>query len=73
MKENLKPYVYKHTKSVKARCGTFCRTVRRVIVSSKVKRLKARSRSENESEVGVQLLAIDPKPGDLPMSRVKRE
>ena len=34
MKENLKPYVYKHTKRVKARCGTFCRTVRRVVVCS---------------------------------------
>ena len=37
MKENLKPYVYKHTKHVKVRCGTFCRTVRRVNFSSEVK------------------------------------
>ena len=37
VKENLKPYVYKHTKHVKVRCGTFCRMVRRVIVCSKVK------------------------------------
>ena len=37
VKENLKPYVYKHTKCVNARCGTFCRTVRRVIVCSEVK------------------------------------
>ena len=37
VKENLKPYVYKHTKHVKVRCGTFCRMVRRVIVCSEVK------------------------------------
>ena len=41
VKKNLKPYVYKHTKSVKARCGTFCRMVRRVIVCSKVKDLRS--------------------------------
>ena len=71
MKENLKPCVYKHTKSVKGRCGTFCRTVRRVIECSEVKCHKARSRSESESEEGVELHLIDPKPGDLPMSRLK--
>ena len=37
VKENLKPYVYKHTKHVNVRCGTFCRTVRRVILCSEVK------------------------------------
>ena len=37
MKENLKPNVYKHTKHVKVRCGTFSRTVRRVMVAGKVK------------------------------------
>ena len=40
VKENLKPCVYKHTKHVKVRCGTFCRTVRRVIVCSEVKYLR---------------------------------
>ena len=35
--KNLKPYVYKHTKHVNVRCGTFCRTVRRVIVAGEVK------------------------------------
>ena len=43
---------------------------RRVIVSSKVKSF-GRSRSESESEQGVQLLAIDPKPSELTMARVK--
>ncbi len=28
-----------------------------------------RSRSESESEQGVQCVVVDPKPGDLPMSR----
>ena len=37
VKKNLKPYVYKHIKHVKVRYGTFCRTVRRVIVCSEVK------------------------------------
>ena len=37
MKENLKPCVYKHIKRVKARYGTFCRMVRRVIVTGEVK------------------------------------
>jgi hypothetical protein len=32
-----------------------------------------RSRSESESEEGVELQGLDPKPGDLTMSRVKRE
>ena len=41
VKENLKPYVYKHTKHVKVRCGTFCRMVRRVIVWSEVKGLRS--------------------------------
>jgi hypothetical protein len=40
VKENLKPYVYKQLKSVKARQRTFCRTVRRVIVCGKVKYLR---------------------------------
>ena len=71
MKKNLKPYVYKHTKHVKVRCGTFCRTVRRVIVCSEVKYLKVRSRRETEDEESVKLHVIDPKPGDLSMSRLK--
>ena len=41
MKKNLKPYVYKHTKHVNVRCGTFCRMVRRVYVTSKVKDLRS--------------------------------
>ena len=43
---------------------------RRVTVACEVKP-KRRSRSESESEEGVEYAAVDPKPGDLPMSRVK--
>ena len=47
--------------------------VRRVIVCSKVKYCKVRSRRETESKEGEELHVIDPKPGDLPMVRVKLE
>ena len=46
--------------------------VRRVSVSGKVNDLKVRSRSESESEEGeMKSDVLDPKPGDLPMSRLK--
>ena len=73
MKENLKPYVYKHTKHVKVRCGTFCRTVRRVNFASEVKILEYRSRREIECEKREEFVELDPKPGDLSMCRLKRE
>ena len=43
----------------------------RVIIGGKVKPFR-RSRSESESEMGAQSPGIDPKPSDLPMSRMKR-
>ena len=43
---------------------------RRVTISCKVK-LKKWSRSESESEQGEEYAVVDPKPSDLPMSRVK--
>ena len=43
----------------------------RVTVSSEVKGLKSRSRSESEPEQGDEFEAVDPKPGDLPMARLK--
>ena len=43
------------------------------MVCSKVKKLELRSRRETESEEGVKLHAVDPKPGDLSMCRLKRE
>jgi hypothetical protein len=36
-----------------------------------VKAVKGRSRSESESEEGVELHGVDPKPRELPMARVK--
>ncbi len=43
----------------------------RVAVSGKVKGLEARSRSESESEEGVQSEVADAKPSDLPLVRLK--
>jgi hypothetical protein len=43
---------------------------RRVTVCSEVK-ARSWSRSESESEEGDELHAVDPKPCDLPMARVK--
>ena len=71
MKENLKPYVYKHTKHVNVRCGTFCRTVRRVIVCSEVKLLSSGAAGKPRVNSPTELHEIDPKPGDLSMSRLK--
>ena len=36
-----------------------------------VKAVRGRSRSESESEQGVQWYGVDPKPRELPMARVK--
>ena len=41
------------------------------MVCSEVKLICKRSRSESESEQGVELQAIDPKPSDLSPSRLK--
>ena len=43
----------------------------RVAVTGKAERQEPRSRSESESEEGVQSSAADAKPGDLRMTRVK--
>ena len=50
MKENLKPCVYKHRKFINERSGTFCRMVRRVNVTGKVKLL----RSEAEAKASLK-------------------
>ena len=71
MKENLKPCVYKHTKHVKVRCGTFCRTVRRVIVCSEVKLFSSGAAGKPRVKSPSELHVIDPKPGDLSMGRLK--
>ena len=43
----------------------------RVTVIGKVKDNDIRSRSESESEQGVKSLAVDAKPSDLPLGRLK--
>ena len=73
MKKNLKPYVYKQLKSVNARQRTFCRTVRRVIVCGKVKYLMYGAEGKPSLNRATKSHVIDPKPGDLPMDRLKRE
>ena len=42
-----------------------------MVVAGEVKGLRSVSRSESESEQGVQSAAPDAKPSDLPMARVK--
>ena len=42
-----------------------------MLVAGEVKLLSSESRSESESEQGVQSAAADAKPSDLPMARVK--
>ena len=72
MKENLKPYVYKHIKHVKVRYGTFCRTVQRVIVYGEVKLCVSNGAEEKSSlNRAIKSYVIDPKPGDLSMVRMK--
>ena len=43
----------------------------RVAVAGKVKGNDARSRSESESEEGVESVGVDAKPSDLPLARLK--
>ena len=43
----------------------------RVTVTGKVKNNDVCSRSESESEQGAQSLAVDAKPSDLPLARLK--
>ena len=71
MKENLKPCVYKLWEHVKVQPRTFCRTVRRAIVCSKVKDLRSGAEAKASVKSTVESLIIDPKPGDLSMSRMK--
>ena len=43
----------------------------RVVLSGKVKAFESRSRSESESEEGVESEGADAKPSDLPLARLK--
>ena len=50
---------------------TFCRTVRRVAASGKVKREKRGAEGKPSLKRAVKSDDADPKPGDLSMSRLK--
>ena len=75
VKKNLKPYVYNQWKGY-ARKGMpdrvpFASWVGESISAARLSRNRC-SRSESESEQGVQSLGLDPKPVDLSMARMKR-
>ena len=71
MKENLKPCVYKLWKHVKVQPRTFCRTVRRVAGTGKVKSLRLGAEGKPSLNRAKESAGVDPKPGDLSMSRLK--
>ena len=71
MKKNLKPCVYKLWEHVKVRPRTFCRTVRRVTPSGEVKFLRNGAEVKTSLNRANKSVQADPKPGDLPMSRLK--
>ena len=71
MKEYLKPCAYKQSKPVKGWWRTFCGTVRRVIVTGEVKVLSTEAEGKPSVKSAFKSVAIDPKPGDLAMTRLK--
>ena len=71
MKENLKPYVYKQSKHIKCDGVLFVERSGELLMPARLSTEKVRSRSESESKKGVKLVLVDPKPGDLSMSRLK--
>ena len=73
MKKNLKLYVYKQSKHVNVRRRTFCRTGQRVTLCSKVKVLSTGAEAKASLKRATKLYGVDPKPGDLSMSRLKQK
>ena len=71
MKENLKPYVYKLWNYFKVEPRTFCRTVRRVTFTGEVKYLRYGAEGIPSLNRAKESVYVDPKPGDLSMSRLK--
>ena len=73
MKENLKPCVYKRWKHYlkEVRPRTFCRTVRRVAAGGEVKDLRSGAEGIPSLNRAKKSVNADPKPGDLPMVRMK--
>ena len=50
---------------------TFCRTVRRVTLTGEVKDGKSGAEGKPSLKRANESVGVDPKPGDLPMSRMK--
>ena len=50
---------------------TFCRTVRRVTRIGEVKAVNAEAEGKPSLNRALKSVSVDPKPGDLPMSRMK--
>ena len=73
MKENLKPCVYKlwNINVYHDEPRTFCRTVRRVTATGKVKDLRSGAEGIPSLKRANKSVNVDPKPGDLAMSRMK--
>jgi hypothetical protein len=71
VKENLKPCVYKLWNTVKGEPRTFCRTVRRVTLTGEVKHLRCGAEGKPSLNRATKSVGVDPKPGDLSMSRLK--
>ena len=71
MKENLKPCVYKLSEHDIVQRRTFCRTVRRVAGTGEVKHYRCGAEGKPSLNRANESVSADPKPGDLPMARMK--
>ena len=56
-----------------ADCVLFVERSGELLLPARLSTKKVRSRRETKSEEGVKFADVDPKPGDLSMSRMKRE
>ena len=63
VKKNLKPCVYKHRKFINERSGTFCRMVRRVNVTGKVKHLRCEAVAKASLNRAREVSCIRPETG----------
>ncbi len=70
MKENLKPCAYKQQEE-RSDCVLFVERSGELLIIARLNTYKVWSRRETESEEGGKLVLVDPKPGDLSMSRLK--
>ena len=71
MKENLKPCAYKQSEGFVPDGVLFVERSGELLIPARLSTDKVRSRRETKSEEGVKLVLVDPKPGDLSMSRLK--